>query len=202
MANNDRDRRLLDASVLNGAIDALSKVKEEQRIEFIHDRMMSAIDDICKTHQGVGKEKFTAAQIVILKDIVFHVIYVLDTRNRPSRGFFKRLLEEFRAQTPIKQIGIAFAVITVLAGAGVSIVGGYKIWLVPPLEYLNLISRSPEAKVAQPAQSPKETAAPTTQSPSRGTPATNLSNDPMGGPLNPWAAPPTRPPALQNPLGK
>jgi hypothetical protein len=61
MANNDCDRRLLDASSLHDAIDSLSKVKEEQRIEFIHDRMMSAIDDICKTHQKTEREVYWPA---------------------------------------------------------------------------------------------------------------------------------------------
>jgi hypothetical protein len=183
MANNDRDRRLLDASVLHDAIDALSKVKEEQRIEFIHDRMMSAIDDICKTHQGTGKEKFSAAQINILKDIIFHVIYVLDTRNRPSRGFFRRLLDEFWALTPMKQIGISVATITVLGSAGVSIVGGYKSWLLPPLEYLNVIQKSSETKPAQQSISSRVTGT--------SSPPTNTLPNPLAGfpqPPNPLSS--------------
>ena len=131
MANSDRDGRLLDASVFNDAIASLSKVKEEQRMSFVHDQMMSAIDDICKKRQGTGKERFSAAQILILKDIIFHVLFVLDTRNRPAEGFLRSLWCDFLAQTPIKRVTIVFAFVTALAGTTYSAFSATKTWIFP-----------------------------------------------------------------------
>jgi hypothetical protein len=145
MPNNDRDRRLLDASVLHAAINALSKVEEEQRIEFVHDRMMSAIDDICKTHP----KAFTGPQIAILKDVSFQLIYILDTRNRPPKSFLKRLFEEFRNQSPMKQIGISFSVLKVLFAAGVSVVNSFDTWGLPALQYLHLVSKPSSEPLSQ-----------------------------------------------------
>ena len=128
MANDDRDGRLLTARTFNDAIASLSKVEDEQRITFVHDRMMSAIDDICKKHQGTGRDRFTAAQILILKEIIFQVIYVVDTRNRPAQGFLRSLWSDFKAQSPLKQVGIATTVITFIAGTGYS---AYSTWIGP-----------------------------------------------------------------------
>src|SRR5258708_5031993 len=107
MNENDRQRRLGDASSLQDAITSLGKVSETHRIGFVHDRLMSAIDDICKTHQGTGAAKFTPAQILIIKDVAFQMVYLLDPKNRPSRSFFKRLWVDWKEQTPLKQIALA-----------------------------------------------------------------------------------------------
>jgi hypothetical protein len=126
MSESDRSRRLGDASNLQGALNSLGKVGEAHRIGFVHDRLMSAIDDICKTHQSNGTPKFTAAQMLILKDIAFAMIYILDPKNQGNRSFLKRLIADFKEQSPLKQIGLLFGALATLAAAAGGLYGAYQ----------------------------------------------------------------------------
>jgi hypothetical protein len=117
MSEQDRQRRLGAASTLQESIRSLGKVSEGHRIGFVHDRLMSAIDDICTKHQKANSTKFTSSQIVILKDIAFAMVYILDPKNNKSQGFTKRLWTEFKEQGPLKQIGLTAGAMATLAAA-------------------------------------------------------------------------------------
>jgi hypothetical protein len=148
MNENDRKRRLDDASDFHDALNSLGKVNETHRIGFVHDRLMSAIDDICKVHQGGGPSKFTASQILILKDIVFQVVYVLDPKNRSTKGFFRRLLVDWKEQSPLKQISLAAATVVFVAAAIAGVVQATDTWLKPTLQYFKIIHVEEPPKAA------------------------------------------------------
>jgi len=162
MNENERKRRLDDASDFHDALNSLGKVNETHRIGFVHDRLMSAIDDICKTHQGGGQTKFSASQILILKDIVFQVVYVLDPKNRSTKGFFKRLLGDWKEQSPLKQISLAVATVVFLAAAIAGVVQAADTWLKPTLQYFKIIHVEEPPKAAG-ATSPPASQLPTVQ---------------------------------------
>ncbi len=124
MSEKDRQRRLGDASSLQDAIRSLGKVSEEHRIGFIHDRLMSAIDDICEQHQKANAAKFTPNQIIVLKDIAFAMVYILDPKSQKNQSFSKRLFLEFKEQSPLKQVGLVAGTIATLAAAIGGIYGG------------------------------------------------------------------------------
>jgi hypothetical protein len=126
MSENDRARRLDDASNLQDALRSLGKVSETHRIGFVHDRLMSAIDDICKTHQNNGSATFNAAQMLILKDIAFAMIYILDPKTQVKQSFFKRLVSEFKEQSPLKQIGLVAGAMATIAAAAGGVYAGYQ----------------------------------------------------------------------------
>jgi hypothetical protein len=119
MSGKDREQRLGTASTLHEAIRSLGKVTDLRRAEFIHDRLMSAIDDICHERLKSGT-KFTPAQILVLKDIAFQIVYILDQRNNRHQGFFSALWAEFKQLSPLKKLGLVSGIVLTIFG----IVGG------------------------------------------------------------------------------
>lgn len=126
MSEQDRKRRLGDASSLQESIRSLGKVSEEHRIGFVHDRLMSAIDDICQKHQKANATKFSTSQIIVLKDIAFAMVYILDPKNNKDQGFFQRLWVEFKTQSPLKQIALIAGAIATLAAAVTGVYSGVQ----------------------------------------------------------------------------
>jgi len=119
MSGKDREQRLGTASTLHEAIRSLGKVTDERRVEFIHDRLMSAIDDICHERLKSGT-KFSPAQVLVLKDIAFQIVYILDERNNRRQGFLGALWADFYQLSPLKKLGLLSGVVLTLFG----IVGG------------------------------------------------------------------------------
>lgn len=109
-----RDRRLSDASQLQCAIDSLTRVDPLQRPGFIHDRLVSAIDEIC---DASGSKPFSDEQVIALKDIAFRIVYIMDPLNKRQKSFIKRLWYEFKNKSAMEQIATIFSVCTVAAMA-------------------------------------------------------------------------------------
>lgn len=127
MVNSERDRRLCDASQLADAIRALGKVSDDHRDGYLHDRLMTAIDDICRQHNG-GNQKttFTKLQMEILKDISFQVLYIAQQQTRKDPIFINQLWKSFKALDPIKKVGVGFcALIATISTIWTLFVGGY-----------------------------------------------------------------------------
>ncbi|MDI4657891.1 hypothetical protein [Xanthobacter autotrophicus] len=146
MSDEHRTRRLGSAPDLQAKLDALGKVPEAHRGEFIHDRLMSAIDDIFDSHKKPGGQcVFTKQQIVAIKDISYHIVFLLDNKGRQKRGFLRAIWDEFCLQSPIKKIGtIAAAVAGIIALAAASINLYDRI----------TFSSKPEAEVSQRPEAP------------------------------------------------
>lgn len=111
---------MLSAAVLQQAIDLLPKLKGSHaplRAELIHNRLMIAIDDICREHERKTGTKFSKPQLVIIKDCLFQVVCILDPHFRPKRSFLGRMVADFKEQAPLKQIGIAFTALSTLGAA-------------------------------------------------------------------------------------
>lgn len=121
MVDEHRGGRLEDASELVKEIAALSKVKPEYRAGLIHDRLVSAIDDICVKRKGDGQAVFTSKQISVIKDVAFQIVYILDKRNHPS-GVFSRSAASFKDASLTTQIGIVGGILGIIA----SLYAGYK----------------------------------------------------------------------------
>lgn len=117
MTDDHRESRLADSSALLARIASLEKVKGDYRLLLLHDELAHAIERSVKKHGG-AKALFTTAQVNAIKDIIFHVVYVLDHANRP-RGLFPALRAEWQSLSPMKKISTVFAVLAVFAGAGV-----------------------------------------------------------------------------------
>ena len=115
MADTHRDQRLTDASSLREALSSLLHVQPEKRAEFVHDRLMSAVDDICKKHAVGGNKGFTPTQTWIVKDIAYQIVYILDPLNQPQKvGFLQSLLTEWKEKTAFGKIKIIFSTILIL----------------------------------------------------------------------------------------
>ena len=88
---------------------------------------MSAVDDICHERLDKNATKFTQAQILVLKDIAFQIVYILDPRNQRKRGFFSGLWTEFKEQTPLKQLAlVSGGVLALFAIVGGLYAGGQQ----------------------------------------------------------------------------
>lgn len=107
--DNHRDRRLTEAADLRSAVDALLKVQPQHRATFIHDRLMVLIDSCCATH-GPNRQPFTAAQILVLKDVCYNIVHVLDQNASSNTGFAKALRNEWSSKSPMNKISIAAAI--------------------------------------------------------------------------------------------
>lgn len=116
MSDNERNRRIDDASSLIDDIAALDRVKVEQRIGLVHDRLMSAIDDICEKSRNGGASAYNQKQIRVLKDIAFQIVYILDKRNQPPRGLVPATISYYKRTTAFNKIAILAGVVTIMAG--------------------------------------------------------------------------------------
>lgn len=127
MSDSDRDQRVSGALTLHEAIESLLKVEEARRREFVHDRLMSSIDDICAAAKGSnGKVPFNDAQITILKDISYRIVYILDPSNKKKRGFFRRLLGEFKDQKLFEKLRTIIMVVGALGAAATALYTWYN----------------------------------------------------------------------------
>lgn len=120
MQDDHQQRRFGDATSLQQSIEALAKVPVDERRGFLHDRLMSHIDGICKHHGSAGKNCFNAAQIHALKDLSFLILDILDPKSKKPKGFMPALKAEFKEKTPFGQVGAIAAVVVFL----VTLLGG------------------------------------------------------------------------------
>lgn len=121
MTDTKKDDRIRDANALRRQISSLDEVNAEDRILFVHDRLMSAIEDICEKHKGEAQESvFSNRQISVLKDISYQIVHILDGRNEVRRSFLGVQFKKFREADIHKQIGI---IATLLGGIYFAITG-------------------------------------------------------------------------------
>jgi hypothetical protein len=118
MSDNSRDKRLGSGTKLLDAVQALDKVGKDHRAEYLHDRLMSAIDSICEERQGTSvKPLFSAPQLDIIKDVSFHIVYILHHKPDKKPGMAATIWKDYCGQGPIKMISIGFGVVTFFAVA-------------------------------------------------------------------------------------
>jgi hypothetical protein len=107
-------------------IASLDRVAPDHRPSFIHDRLMSAIDDICDKHRGGGAAAcFNKNQILVIKDIAFHIAYILDPKNQPPRGLWNSIRQGWKETAFAGKVGIVLATLTII---GMIWAGGLTLW--------------------------------------------------------------------------
>lgn len=112
MSDSSRDKRLGSGTKLLDAVQALDKVGKDHRAEYLHDRLMSAIDSICEERQGAAvKPLFSPAQLDIIKDVSFHIVYILHHKPEKKIGMFRAIWNDYCGQGPIKMITLGFGAI-------------------------------------------------------------------------------------------
>jgi hypothetical protein len=131
MADLHKDSRIEDASDLIRRIHPYKKVPADVRAGLIHDRLMEAFDGICQKHRGEGQAIFTAKQTAAIKDVIFHVVYILDTRNAPATGFFRRSLHEFRTAGLASKITSIVGILTIIGAIGTAGTWAWNSFVVP-----------------------------------------------------------------------
>jgi hypothetical protein len=122
MTDDHRDRRLADSEKLQDIISNLERVSSKTRMHHVHDELMHAIDRGLATHKD---HHFETAEIELIKDVAFEIVYILDPGNRPARGFFSVLWREFKTLGPTRKIATIGALIVFLLAA---IGGAITIW--------------------------------------------------------------------------
>jgi hypothetical protein len=145
MTGTDKDKRLSDAADLHRQIESLCNVKAAERQVFVHDRLMSAIDDICKK-PDTGRVPFSPEQVRILKEISFRIVYIMDPLNKPQRGFLGALKREFSEKSAIEKVGIVVATLTFI------VTSTYGVFTTGKEIYANWSQT--HAAVAQPTEEP------------------------------------------------
>jgi hypothetical protein len=116
MTDSHKDRRIGDASDLVKQITALDKVQADQRIGFVHDSLMSAIDDICRKHGAERAAVFNQKQLNALKDISFHIVYILDKKNHPPSNLLAAAYQLFRRGSLSDKLAIIGLIVTIITG--------------------------------------------------------------------------------------
>ena len=117
MSNENKNRRMANGSELITSLTSLDKVPASHRAGFVHDSLMSAIDDIFRTHENGTGALFNKKQKDIIRDIAFQVVYILDVRNHPSKNVFKRLYSGF--------VDLKFADKTIIALMALPVFSGF-----------------------------------------------------------------------------
>lgn len=149
MQDDHKERRFVDATSLQDSIDALAKVPLDQRRGFLHDRLMSHIDGICKNHGAGGKNCFTNAQIHAIKDVCFILMDILDPKSKRPKGFVPALLAEFKEKTAMGQLASLGAVVVFLFSLIGGTVAAYEKVIRPSLAYEAPRSTAVEAQPNQ-----------------------------------------------------
>jgi hypothetical protein len=126
--HEERERRVSDSSQLRELMAALGQVPPAKRMYFIHDELMHAVDRSLSKHQG---HRFAEAEIGVIKDVAFDIVYILDPKNHPQ-GFVRRACAEFKE---LGALGKITAVVGVLLFFGGVITGtvdltknGIELW--------------------------------------------------------------------------
>ena len=120
--DEQRSARIKAAHRLNELLSSLGDVKDDsKRHALIHDQIADAINDICTIDRG--RNPFTHAQVEALIEIGFHIAYVVDPRNKPIKGRWKRWRREFSEAAIGVKVGIIAAIIT--ATVGVITIGSF-----------------------------------------------------------------------------
>jgi hypothetical protein len=111
--HEQRERRVTDSAKLHGLIADLSRVPLPRRMYVVHDELMHAINQTLAKHDG---HRFAEAEINVIKDVAFEIVYILDPKNRPATGFFRKGYEEFKALSVFGKIGAIVAVLLFIGG--------------------------------------------------------------------------------------
>jgi hypothetical protein len=115
MRDSHKDRRLDDGPGLIKSFESLNRVKPEERSGFVHDLLMSHIDGICEKHKANGRSPFTNGQLLIIRDISWAIVAVLDKKSQPPKGFFRRSWREFGALNIAMKITTVVGVIAIMS---------------------------------------------------------------------------------------
>lgn len=107
---DNRERRLADASKLLDACRPYGKVENKARIAAIHNELMYAIDSAIRKNNG---HRFQKPEIDIIKDVAFHIIYVLDGMHKPNRGM-RAIVAWFRSLSTVQKLATIGAICTTL----------------------------------------------------------------------------------------
>lgn len=110
-----KPKRVEEAADLHTAMHALRNVSTDQRMAFIHDRLMRDIETLCNGH-GQGRPVFNRQQMDVLKDLAFRIYYVLDPVVNSDAGIVGKLRAEFEAQSAFGKVKVIAA--TALFGLG------------------------------------------------------------------------------------
>lgn len=56
------------------------------------------------------------AQIAVIKEISYRIVYIMDPMNKPKKGFFRKLFAEWQEQGAMDKIKTAVAVAVFVVG--------------------------------------------------------------------------------------
>lgn len=151
MTDGDRERREAHAAELLAKCLPYDKVGAEGRMRAIHNELVFAIDRAITAQRPDCR--FNNSEIEVIRSIALQIVYLLDSTNRPRRGFLRGIWAEFLDQPRLKKLGIISAIF------GPLIAGGWALYheLKPPeptkMEIVNPKS-SPTPSPPAPAPSP------------------------------------------------
>jgi hypothetical protein len=125
---DDRKRRINAANDARRFLGSLDQIKDAAHREAAtHDRIIEAVGNYCREH-GELENCFTPTQVECLKDVCFHIAYIVDARNRaPPRGW-KKVANDFRQVSWVVKLPVILGLLTFL---GTACIGTYQLsaWL-------------------------------------------------------------------------
>lgn len=132
MAGQDRQRRIEAARQSREIISSFEKIgNADHRTLAVHDRVVEAIEDICLKHRGKST-CFTDSQVECLKEVAFHIAYILDPLNKIPSSFLGRVRAEFKNSSWLVKLGFLFAIVSAVAGffqaIDYTVQGGKWLW--------------------------------------------------------------------------
>jgi hypothetical protein len=133
MAEDRRERRITDGSKLLERVDAFAKVKKDARMGAVHDELMYFVDRCLSEN---GERTFTKAQMTIIKDIAFQIVYLTDPVNRQKPDFIKAIYSDWWELGALKKVGTlatasAFAASAII-GSIVAVRNSIQFFFPPP----------------------------------------------------------------------
>jgi hypothetical protein len=153
MADDDRERREAHAYELLNKCLPYDKVGAEGRMRAIHNELVFSIDRAITAQRPDCR--FNDSEIEVIRSVALQIVLLLDSTNRPRRGFVRGVWAEFLAQPRLNKMGIISTIV------GSLIAGGWALYheLKPPeptkMEIVNPKPITPIPTAPSPPTTPK-----------------------------------------------
>jgi hypothetical protein len=123
----DRERRIEAARKSHAVIAAYDKVDDpEHRTVAVSRQIDDVIDDICEGHKAEGGACFSDSQVECLKEIAFHIAFILDPRNKTPSTTWGRIRAEMKTASWTANILFWAAVVGAIAALAQTVDLGVK----------------------------------------------------------------------------
>jgi hypothetical protein len=100
-------QRILYGSKLKERVEAYAQLKQDARIEAVHDALMFSIDRILEDNPRA----FTGAQAEVLRDVSFHLVHLILPASDKPKGLIRGCIHQYKESDAFGKAKVIAAVV-------------------------------------------------------------------------------------------